>query len=132
MRIGFLGLGTMGEPVANNLRKAGHELTVWNRTAAKASHIVSKGGKLARTPKDCAAGKDLVFTCVSDEKALEAVLEGPDGALAGLTRGDTLIDLSTAGTRSARSVAKRAADRGVAFLSAPSSARRPRPSRRRS
>jgi 3-hydroxyisobutyrate dehydrogenase-like beta-hydroxyacid dehydrogenase len=119
MRIGFLGLGTMGEPIANNLRKAGHDLTVWNRTAAKAQHIVSKGGKLARTARECAAGRDLVFTCVSDEAALEAVLEGPDGALAGLAKGDTLIDLTTAGTRSARSVAGRAADRGIAFLSAP-------------
>ncbi len=119
MRIGFLGLGTMGEPIANNLRKAGHDLTVWNRTAAKADHIVSKGGKLARTPRECAAGRDLVFTCVSDEKALEAVLEGPDGALAGLAKGDTLVDLSTAGTRAARSVGTRAADRGVAFLAAP-------------
>ena len=119
MRIGFLGLGTMGEPIANNLRKAGHDLTVWNRTAAKAQHIVSKGGKLARTARECAAGRDLVFTCVSDEAALEAVLEGPDGALAGLAKGDTLIDLSTAGTRSARSVAGRAVDRGIAFLSAP-------------
>ena len=119
MRIGFLGLGTMGEPIANNLRKAGHALTVWNRTSAKASHIVSKGGKLARTPRECAAGRDLVFTCLSDERALEAVLEGPDGALAGLAKGDTLIDLSTAGTRSARAVTTRAADRGVAFLCAP-------------
>src|SRR5512146_3565250 len=119
MRIGFLGLGTMGEPIANNLRKSGHDVTVWNRTAAKANHIVSKGGKLARTPRECASGKDLVFTCLSDEKALEAVLEGPDGVLAGLARGDTLVDLSTAGTRAARSVATRAADRGVAVLCAP-------------
>jgi len=119
MRIGFLGLGTIGEPIANNLRKAGHDLTVWNRTAAKASHIVSKGGKLARTPRECASGADLVFTCLLDEKALDAVLEGPDGVLAGLGRGDTLVDLSTAGTRTARSVASRAADRGVAFVCAP-------------
>jgi len=119
MRIGFLGLGTMGEPIANNLRKAGHDLTVWNRTASRANHIVSKGGKLARSARECATGRDLVVTCLSDEKALEAVLEGPDGALEGLARGDTLVDLSTAGTRSARSVAKRVADRGATFLSAP-------------
>jgi 3-hydroxyisobutyrate dehydrogenase-like beta-hydroxyacid dehydrogenase len=119
MRIGFLGLGTMGEPIANNLRKAGHDLTVWNRTAEKASHIVAKGGKLARTARECASGQDLVFTCLADEKALEAVLEGADGALAGLAKGDVLVDLSTAGTRSARAVAKRAADRGVQFVSAP-------------
>src|SRR6266540_760892 len=119
MRIGFLGLGTMGEPIANNLRKAGHDLTVWNRTASRAKHIVSKGGKLARSARECATGRDLVLTCLSDEKALEEVLEGPDGALAGLARDDTLVDLSTAGTRSARSVAKRVADRGATFLSAP-------------
>src|SRR5689334_18474923 len=119
LRIGFLGLGTIGEPIANNLRKAGHDLTVWNRTAAKADHIVSKGGKLSRTPRECASGRDLVFTCLSDERALDAVLEGPDGVLAGLARGDTLVDLSTAGTRAARSLVSRAADRGVAFVSAP-------------
>jgi 3-hydroxyisobutyrate dehydrogenase-like beta-hydroxyacid dehydrogenase len=119
MRIGFLGLGTIGEPIANNLRKAGHDLTVWNRTAAKAEHIVSKGGKLARTPRECASGRDLVFTCLSDEKALDAVLEGSDGALAGLARGDTLVDLSTVGTRAAKNVAARAADRGVSFVCAP-------------
>jgi 3-hydroxyisobutyrate dehydrogenase-like beta-hydroxyacid dehydrogenase len=119
MRIGFLGLGTMGEPIANNLRKAGHEITVWNRTASRANHIVSKGGKLARTAKECATGKDLVFTCLTDEKALEAVLGSADGCLAGLARGDVLVDLSTAGTRSAAAVAKRAADSGIQYLCAP-------------
>ena len=102
MRIGFLGLGTVGEPVANNLRKAGHDLTVWNRTRSKADHIVSKGGKLAPAPKACAEGKDLVFTCLSDEKALEAVLGGPDGALAGLAKGDVLAKLHGGGREIAR------------------------------
>jgi 3-hydroxyisobutyrate dehydrogenase-like beta-hydroxyacid dehydrogenase len=119
MRIGFLGLGTMGEPIANNLRKAGHDITVWNRTASKADHIVSKGGKLARTARECATGRDLVFTCLADEKALEAVLEGPDGVLAGLASGDILIDMSTAGTSAARSGSERAATRGASFLASP-------------
>jgi 3-hydroxyisobutyrate dehydrogenase-like beta-hydroxyacid dehydrogenase len=119
MRIGFLGLGTMGEPIANNLRKAGHDVTVWNRTPSRATHIVSKGGKLARTPRECAAGKELVFTCLSDEKALDAVLDGPEGVLAGLAKGAALIDMSTAGVRSARSVSARAGDRGAAFLASP-------------
>src|SRR5512138_628949 len=119
MRIGFVGLGTIGEPIANNLRKAGHDLTVWNRTAAKADHIVSKGGKLARTPRECASGRDVVFTCLSDEKALDAVLDGPDGALAGLARGDVLVDMSTAGTRAARSAAEQATSRGASFLACP-------------
>ncbi len=119
MRIGFLGLGTMGATIANNLRKAGHEITVWNRTPARADHIVSKGGKLASTPRGCATGKDLVFTCLTDERALDAVLDGPDGALAGLAKGDLLVDMSTSGTRAARSVAERAAKRGASFLACP-------------
>jgi 3-hydroxyisobutyrate dehydrogenase-like beta-hydroxyacid dehydrogenase len=119
MRIGFLGLGTVGEPVANNLRKAGHELTVWNRTASKADHIVSKGGARAKSPRACAEGKDLVFTCLSDEKALDAVLDGPDGALAGLKQGDVLVDMSTAGVRSARAVAARVQKLGASFVCCP-------------
>ncbi len=119
MRIGFVGLGTMGEPIANNLRKAGHDITVWNRTSAKSNHIVSKGGKLAKTARECASGRDLVFTCVSDEQALEAVLEGPDGVLAGLAEGDLLIDLTTCGTRATHSVQERTAKKGTRFLSCP-------------
>jgi 3-hydroxyisobutyrate dehydrogenase-like beta-hydroxyacid dehydrogenase len=119
MRIGFLGLGTMGEPIANNLRKAGHDLTVWNRTPSKAEHIDSKGGALARTPRECATGRDLVFTCLSDEKALEAVLGGDDGALAALRSGDVLVDLSTAGLRAATSIRDRVAQKGARFLAAP-------------
>jgi len=119
LRIGFLGLGTMGEPIANNLRKAGHDLTVWNRTASKADHIVKKGGSLAQTPRACAEGRDLVFTCLSDEKAIEAVLEGDHGILAALKPGDVLVDLSTAGTRAARSVAERVRRAGASFVAAP-------------
>jgi len=119
MRIGFLGLGTMGEPIANNLRKAGHDLTVWNRTPSKADHIVSKGGKLARTPRECATGRDLVFTCLSDEKALDAVLDGEDGVLAALREGDVLVDMSTAGVRAARSIRERVSAKGARLLVSP-------------
>jgi 3-hydroxyisobutyrate dehydrogenase-like beta-hydroxyacid dehydrogenase len=119
LRLGFLGLGTMGEPLANNLRKAGHELTVWNRTPGKADHLVQKGAALAATPRQCAAGRDAVLVCVADEKALEAVLEGPDGILAGLREGDVLVDLGTSGTRAARSTAERAAKRGARYVAAP-------------
>jgi 3-hydroxyisobutyrate dehydrogenase-like beta-hydroxyacid dehydrogenase len=119
LRIGFLGLGTMGAPIANNLRKAGHEITVWNRTASKADHLVKKGARLARTPRECAEGRDLVLTCLSDEKALEAVLDGPDGVLAGLAEGEVLVDLSTAGVRAARSAAERAGKRGARFVAGP-------------
>ncbi|MBK9518992.1 MAG: NAD(P)-dependent oxidoreductase [Anaeromyxobacter sp.] len=119
LRLGFLGLGTMGEPIANNLRKAGHELTVWNRTAAKAGPLVQKGVRQAATPRACAEGRDLVLTCLADEAALDAVLGGPEGLLAGLAAGAVLADLSTAGVRSARAVGAACAARGASFLSAP-------------
>ena len=119
MKIGFLGLGTMGAPLANNLRKAGYVVTAWNRTPSRADHLVKKGATLAQTPRHCATGQDLVFTCLSDEKALEAVLEGPDGVLAGLSSGDTLVDVSTSGTAATRSLKDKVSKRGASFLSAP-------------
>jgi len=119
MRIGFLGLGTMGAPLANNLRRAGHVVTVWNRTPARAEPLVKKGARPASSPRECAAGQDLVFTCLSDEKALDEVLEGPEGALAALAKGDILVDTSTAGVRAARSLEARCAARGAHFVTAP-------------
>jgi 3-hydroxyisobutyrate dehydrogenase-like beta-hydroxyacid dehydrogenase len=119
IQIGFLGLGTMGTAMANNIRKTGHELTVWNRTPARAQPFAAKGVRVAKTPAECAAGRDVVVTCVSDEKALDAILEGPDGILKALRPGDVLVDMSTSGTRAARSVAERVAKRGAKFVSAP-------------
>ncbi len=119
MKIGFLGLGTMGAPLANNLRRSGHTVTVWNRNALRMEALVKKGARRAATPRECATGQDLVFTCLSDEKAVEAVLEGADGVLAGLARGDVLVDTSTAGTGSARSVDSRVREKGASFLCAP-------------
>jgi 3-hydroxyisobutyrate dehydrogenase-like beta-hydroxyacid dehydrogenase len=119
MKIGFVGLGTMGLPLANNLRRAGHAITAWNRTAAKAEALAKKGARAAATPREAATGQELVFTCLSDEKALEAVLEGPDGILAALKPGDVLVDTSTAGTRETRSIEERVLSRGASFLSAP-------------
>ena len=109
----------MGFPLANNLRKAGYSLTVWNRTASKTDSIVKKGAALAKTPRECASDKDLVFTCVADEQALEEVLEGPEGVLAGLKPGDVLVDATTAGTRAARAVEGKVRERGCSFVAAP-------------
>ncbi len=119
MRIGVLGLGTMGAPLANNLRKAGYTVTVWNRTAARADALVRKGVTLARTPRECATGQDLVLTCLADEKALESVLEGPDGILAAVGPGEILIDAGTSGTRETRSLRQRVEGKGGAFIAAP-------------
>ena len=119
MRIGFLGLGTMGEPIANNLRKAGHDVTVWNRTPARANHIVSKGGHLAPTAREAATGRDVVFLCLSDENALDAVLEGADGVLAGVREGDVVVDLTTAGLRGTRAAAEKVGRKGAGFVACP-------------
>jgi 3-hydroxyisobutyrate dehydrogenase-like beta-hydroxyacid dehydrogenase len=119
MRIGFLGLGTMGAPIANNLRKAGYAVTVWNRTPERAEALVKKGALRARTPRECATGQDLVFTCLADEKALEAVLEGADGVLAAVKDGEILVDVGTSGTRETRSLEQRVTARGGAFVAAP-------------
>jgi 3-hydroxyisobutyrate dehydrogenase-like beta-hydroxyacid dehydrogenase len=119
MKIGFLGTGTMGAPMANNLRKSGHTVTVWNRTPARAEPLVKKGARSAATPREAAAGQDLVFLCLSDEKAVDAALDGPDGALAGLEKGSVLVDTSTAGVRCASSVEKRVQARGASFVAAP-------------
>jgi 3-hydroxyisobutyrate dehydrogenase len=119
MKIGFLGTGTMGAPMANNLRKSGHAVTVWNRTAARAEPLAKKGAKRAATPREAATGQELVFLCLSDEKSVDAVLDGPDGALAGLEKGAVLVDTSTAGVRSAKSVEERVKARGASFVAAP-------------
>jgi 3-hydroxyisobutyrate dehydrogenase-like beta-hydroxyacid dehydrogenase len=119
IQIGFLGLGTMGFAMANNIRKTGLGLTVWNRTPERSKPFAAKGIRVASTPRECAAGRDLVITCVTDEKALDALLDGPDGVLAALKPGDVLVDMSTSGTRAAKAVAERVAKRGARFVAAP-------------
>jgi 3-hydroxyisobutyrate dehydrogenase-like beta-hydroxyacid dehydrogenase len=105
--------------MANNLRRAGHAVTVWNRTAARAEPLVKKGARPASSPRECAKGQDLVITCLADEVAVEAVLEGPEGVLAALQPGDILVDTSTAGVKSARSIEERCKARGASFVCAP-------------
>lgn len=119
MKIGFLGLGIMGTPLANNLRKAGFQVTVWNRSPEKAELLVKKGVALAHTPRACAEGQDLVFTCLSDEEALAQVIDGPDGVLAALKPGDTLVDATTAGVRATKELRDEVTGKGASFLAAP-------------
>src|SRR6202158_6005159 len=122
-RIGLIGLGLMGRPMGMNLLKAGHPLTVWNRTASRASELVEAGGALAGAPKEAAASCDVLLTMVSDPPALEGVLWGDGGedagALAGLKSGSTYIDSSTVSPALARKIAAACAERGVRFLDAP-------------
>src|SRR5574341_1529580 len=111
IQIGFLGLGTMGSAMANNIRKTGLGLTVWNRSPERAQPFAAKGVRLATTPRECAQGRDVVVTCVSDEMALDSILDGPNGVLAALKPGDVLVDMSTSGTRAAKSIADRKSTR---------------------
>src|ERR1700730_1704364 len=113
----------MGRPMGMNLVKAGYPLTVWNRTASRASELVAAGATLANSPKEVAAGSDVLITMVSDPPALEGVLWGTGGqdtgALAALKSGSLYIDSSTVSPDLARKIASPCAARGVRFLDAP-------------
>ncbi len=117
--IGFIGLGLMGKPMAQNLLRAGFPLVVWNRTKAKADELTKSGAKLASSPRDAASRCDVLITIVSDPPALEEVLWGSQGALDALKRGATLIDSSTVSPDLARRVAAECEKRGIDFLDAP-------------
>jgi 3-hydroxyisobutyrate dehydrogenase-like beta-hydroxyacid dehydrogenase len=94
MRVGFIGLGNMGSGMAANLLKAGHALTVYNRTPAKAEALVVEGARLGKTPREAARG-DVVITMLADDAAVESVAFGPDGVLAGLKTLSIHISMST-------------------------------------
>jgi 3-hydroxyisobutyrate dehydrogenase len=117
--VGFIGLGLMGRPMAANLLKAGHEVTVWNRTASRADDLAAQGAKRAATPRELAAASEVVITIVSDPPALESVLWGDDGVFAGLKRGSVLVDSSTVSPALERRAAAAAAAQGAEFLEAP-------------
>ena len=118
----FIGLGTMGYPIAGHLAKAGHEITVFNRTRTRAEAWVREhGGRLGGTPAEAAAGAHLVFTCVGNDDDLRVVVYGTDGAFAGMDEGAVLVDHTTASGLVAREVGRAAAERGLGFLDAPMS-----------
>jgi 3-hydroxyisobutyrate dehydrogenase len=118
-RIGFVGLGTMGAAMAANVRRAGFEVTVWNRTAGRAGSLLGLGAREAGTPADVARAADVVAVCVSDTPDVEAVLFGADGVAAGLARGGLVIDCSTISPGATAGFAARLADAGIGFVDAP-------------
>lgn len=117
--LGFVGLGVMGGRVAKRLLDAGHRVTGYNRTKSKAAWLVDAGLVLADTPREVAEASRITFTMVSDTAALQAVIDGPDGVLAGLGPGKVYVDMSTVSPRASRELAARAADTGAAMLDAP-------------
>src|SRR5438876_11183781 len=118
-KIGLIGLGLMGRPMGMNLIKAGHSLTVWNRTASRADELVAAGAKLAKSPQEVAAASDFLLTMVSDPPALEEVLWGSNGAMGSLKRDSIYVDSSTVSPGLARRIAAACSERGVRFLDAP-------------
>jgi len=120
-KVAFLGLGVMGFPMAGHLKtKGGHDVTVYNRTTAKAESWVAKfGGRLAATPKEAAAGQDFVMACVGNDDDLRAVTLGPNGAFAGLSAGAVFVDHTTASAEIARELHAEAKKRGFDAVDAP-------------
>lgn len=117
--IGFVGLGTMGGPIAGRLLAAGRPVIGYNRTRRKADWLVERGLELRASPREVAAGADLVCTMVTDTDALRAVVEGPDGILAGLGDGKIFVDMSTVSPMASRELAGRVAELGARMLDCP-------------
>jgi 3-hydroxyisobutyrate dehydrogenase-like beta-hydroxyacid dehydrogenase len=119
MKIGFLGLGQMGAGMAANLLRAGHELAVWNRSPQKSKTLVAEGAVLAGTPREAAAGREVVMSMLADDAALEQVLLGSNGVFEGMPRGALHVSSSTISVATADGVAALHKERGLRFLSAP-------------
>jgi 3-hydroxyisobutyrate dehydrogenase len=119
-RIAFVGLGVMGYPIAGHLMRAGHDVTVFNRTLARADEwVMQYGGRAVPTPAEAAAGAEFVFCCVGNDEALADVVLSQDGVLAGMAPSSVLVDHTTSSALIARELYKRASTRNVGFLDAP-------------
>jgi len=119
-RVAFLGLGVMGHPMAGHLARAGHHVTVYNRTAAKAEAWAKEyGGGFAVTPRQAATGVDVVFACVGNDDDLRSVVLGDEGAFAGMAADAVFVDHTTASAEVARELHAVAKSRGLHFVDAP-------------
>jgi 3-hydroxyisobutyrate dehydrogenase len=119
-QVAFLGLGVMGYPMAGWLGRAGHDVTVFNRTQSKARQWVAEhGGRAVETPAEAGARADIVFTCVGDDPDLRAVVLGEGGVLAAMRPGTVLVDHTTASADVAREIAAAGRARGIACFDAP-------------
>ena len=118
-QVGFVGLGTMGSGIARRLLDAGHDVTGWNRTRAKAEPLIAAGMRWADSPRAVAEASDVVFTMITNTQALHAVTGGDDGILAGLGDGKVYVDMSTVSPAASRALAEAVAARGAKMLDAP-------------
>jgi len=117
--LGFVGLGVMGSEMVLRLLEKGHTLTGYNRTRSKAARLLDKGMKWAGSPREVAAASDFTFSMVTNSSALEMIVEGPDGILAGLAPGKVLIDMSTVSPEFSRSVAAKVRAKDADMVDAP-------------
>src|SRR5436190_4177566 len=122
-RVAFLGLGIMGSRMARNLRAAGFDVVVWNRTRARAEEL---GEPIADSPRSAADGADVVITMVVDAPQVEEVLFGENGAAESLASGSLVVDMSTIAPSAVKSIAARLAERGIGFVDAPVTGSKPR------
>jgi 3-hydroxyisobutyrate dehydrogenase len=119
-KLAFLGLGVMGYPMAGHLAAKGHQVTVYNRTPAKAQAWVAQhGGSYAETPAAAAQGADFVMACVGNDDDLRAICVGPDGAFSGMSKGAIFVDHTTVSAAVTRELSAKAADLGLGFVDAP-------------
>ena len=118
MQVGFIGLGRMGSPIAANLLAAGHELTVYNRTEAKAEPLVKRGAQLAKTPGDAARGQ-IVITMLADDRAVDEAVFAKDGVVAALAPGAIHISMSTISVVESQRLVKAHREKRQEFVSAP-------------
>jgi 3-hydroxyisobutyrate dehydrogenase-like beta-hydroxyacid dehydrogenase len=119
-KLGFLGLGLMGGPMARNLIKAGHDVALWSNTKEKATQLAAEaGGKACATPAEVARHAECIFLCVGDSEMSEAVILGPNGVKEGARKGLIVVDASTVSPKSSRHVNDELAKAGIDFLGAP-------------
>lgn len=118
-KIGFIGLGIMGQGMVRNLLEADFDVTVWNRTASKMEPLVEAGASEADNPADVAAQSDIIVTCVSDTPDVEEVILGEDGVIEGAREGALVVDMSTISPQATRDIAARLSEKGVHMLDAP-------------
>src|SRR6185503_3588881 len=120
MKVAFIGLGVMGYPMAGHLQKGGHQVTVYNRNAAKAKQWQAEyGGSIAATPAEAAKGQEIVFCCVGRDSDLREVTLSQQGAFGAMAKGSLFVDHTTASASIARELAAEAEKRGFDFVDAP-------------
>jgi 3-hydroxyisobutyrate dehydrogenase-like beta-hydroxyacid dehydrogenase len=119
MKVAFVGLGNMGAPMAANLLRAGHELVVYNRTPDRARPLAAQGARVARSPREAAAGAEVLVTMLADDAAVETVMFGTDGALEGLARGAIHVSMSTISPDLSRRLHAQHEARGQRYVAAP-------------